>query len=67
MLVKRLCLLVSLLFAMQSATIRAAAARQPVRIDSVSLFRSGDKVQMVMEVMFDREQVGYNDILLVES
>ena len=66
MLVKRLCLLVSLLFAMQAATIRAAAARQPVRIDSVSLVRSGDKVQMVMEVMFDREQVGYNDILLVE-
>lgn len=64
--VKRLCLLITVLIAIHSLSANAIEKTQPVSIDGVQLIRSGDKVQMVMDVMFDREQVGYNDILLVE-
>ena len=66
MLVKRLCILVAALIIALHISAGTSSAAQPVAVDGVSLIRSGDRVQLVMQLTFDREQVGYNDILLVE-
>ncbi|MBR1933509.1 MAG: DUF3575 domain-containing protein [Prevotella sp.] len=63
MLQRRLCLLVVAIITLIGAP--AQAANHTMTVDSVRLIRQGDKVQMMMELNFDRKQVGSDDVLLV--